>query len=241
MTPDRLFVPPRLAPLSRSDLRSARVARPIAALVLVALSGGAASPARAERADRFKPITIQADQTGQVDLQKQLAVFSGNVVVTKGTMTIHATRIEVSKTPGGYDTAVAFGAPGKPATFRQKREGADEYMDGQAERLEYDGKSDVVKFVRNAVVRRLRGATLADEINGDLVTYNNTTDLLSVSGGAAPTAANPSGRVRAVLTPKEGTEAAAEAAQAARAAASGAEPLKVSPALGSPPAAGGKP
>ena len=193
-----------------------------------------AVPAHAEKADRFKPITIQADSTGQLDLQKQVAVFSGNVIVTKGTMVIHAARIEVSKTPGGYDAAVAFGAPGRPATFRQKRDGADEYMDGEAERLEYDGKTDVVRFINNAAVRRLRGATLADEITGNLVTYDSTSDVMSVSGGAAATAANPGGRVRAVLTPREGTEAAAEAAQAAAASVG---PLKMTPSL-PPPKAG---
>ena len=195
-----------------------------------------AAPAHAEKADRFKPITIQADSTGQLDLQKQVAVFSGNVIVTKGTMVIHAARIEVSKTPGGYDAAVAFGAPGRPATFRQKRDGADEYMDGEAERLEYDGKTDVVRFINNAAVRRLRGATLADEITGNLVTYDSTSDVMSVSGGAAATAANPGGRVRAVLTPREGTEAAAEAAQAAAASVG---PLKMTPSL-PPPKAGDK-
>ncbi len=203
-------------------------------LIPLAAAFAQALPAHAEKADRFKPITIQADSTGQLDLQKQVAVFSGNVVVTKGTMLIHAARIEVSKTPGGYDTAVAFGAPGRPATFRQKRDGVDEYMDGEADRLEYDGKTDVVRFINNAAVRRLRGATLADEITGQLVTYDATSDVMSVSGGAAPTAANPSGRVRAVLTPREGTEAAAEAAQAA---ASAAAPLKMTPTL--PPAKAG--
>jgi lipopolysaccharide export system protein LptA len=187
-------------------------------------------PAHAERADRLKPLTIQADQDGRIDLQKQMVVFTGNVVVTKGTMIIRADRIEVRQTPSGYDTAVAFGAPGKPATFRQKREGVDEYMDGEADRLEYDGKADVIKFINNAAVRRLRGAVLADEITGNVVTYDNTAELLRVSGGATTSAANPGGRVRAVLTPREGTEAAAEASNAASAAT--AAPLRLSPTLG---------
>jgi len=196
----------------------------------VAFATGLSSPARAEKADRLKPITIQADQTGQLDLQKQVAVVSGNVIVTKGTMVIHAARVEISKTPGGYDAATAFGAPGKPATFRQKRDGVDEYMDGEADRIEYDGKTDIVRFVNNAAVRRLRGATLADEINGNLVTYDSSSEVMNVSGGAA-TSANPGGRVRVVLTPREGTEAAAEAAQAA-ASAGGA--LKMTPTLPAP-------
>jgi lipopolysaccharide export system protein LptA len=203
------------------------------------LAAACALPAHAERADRLKPLTIQADQDGQIDLQRQVIVFSGNVVVTKGTMIIRATRIEVRQAPGGYDTAVAFGAPGKPATFRQKREGVDEYMDGEAERLEYDGKVDVIKFINNASVRRLRGATLADEITGNLVTYDSVADLLRVSGGGTTSAANPGGRVRAVLTPREGTEAAAEVAQAASAAA--AAPLKLSPSLAAPAPAASKP
>ena len=199
--------------------------------IAAALSVCAAVPVRAEKADRFKPITIQADTTGKIDLQKQLAEISGNVIITKGTMVIHAARVEISKTPGGYDKAVAFGEQGKPATFRQKRDGVDEYMEGEAERLEYDGKTDIVKFINNATVRRLRGASLADEMNGNLVTYDGTSEVMNASGGGAATAANPTGRVRLVLTPREGTEAAAEAAQAA---ASSVGPLKMTPTLTAP-------
>ncbi len=186
-------------------------------------------PVVAEKADRFKPLNVEADQPGKIDLLNQFVVFNGNVVVSKGTMLIRAARIEVRETPGGYHTAVATGAPGKPATFRQKRDGVDEYIAGEAEKLEYDGKTDTIRFVTNASVRRLRGATVADEIAGNLVTYDSTTEVFSVSGGAAPTPSNPGGRVRAVLTPREGSEAAAEAASAASAPT---PTLKLSPALG---------
>ena len=204
---------------------------PCTALVL---SLGLTLPAHAERGDRLKPLNVEADQSGRVDLQNQTVVFSGNVVVSKGTMVIRAARIEVRQTPAGYDTATAFGAPGRPATFRQKRDGVDEFIDGQAERLEYDGRADVIKFISNAAVRRLRGVAVADEITGNLVTSDATTEVFSVSGGAATTAANPGGRVRAVLTPREGSAAAAEASQAAEAASGVAPPaLRLSPTLGS--------
>lgn len=212
----------------------------LAALAFLATAG--ALPAHAERADRLKPLNVEADQGGRVDLQQQVVVFTGNVVVSKGTMVIRAARIEVRQSPAGYDTAIAFGAPGRHATFRQKRDGVDEFIDGEAERLEYDGRADTIKFITNAAVRRLRGATLADEISGNLVTYDATTEVFSVSGGAATTADNPGGRVRAVLTPREGTEAAAEAAAQAGAAAATAAPrpvLKLSPALGSASAPSG--
>lgn len=187
------------------------------------------SPVGAERADRLKPLSVEADQPGKIDLLNQFVVFNGNVVVTKGTMNIRAGRIEVRETPEGYHVAVAIGSAARPATFRQKRDGVDETIEGEAERLEYDGKSNTIKFVTNASVRRLRGVQVADEISGNLVSYDSTNEVFNVSGGGAVTPNNPGGRVRAVLTPRDGTPAASEAA--AQAASAAAPRLKLSPAL----------
>ncbi len=202
------------------------------ALVLAGLATVATAPVQAEKADRFKPLNVEADLPGKIDLLNQYVVFNGNVVVTKGTMTIRASRIEVRESPDGYHTAVAFGSPSQHATFRQKRDVPDEYIAGDAERLEYDGKSDVIRFVNNASVRRLRGSETSDEISGNLVTYDSGTEVFSVTGGAPATPSNPGGRVRAVLTPKEGSAAAAEAARAANAAASAPPQLRTAPSLG---------
>lgn len=212
--------------ISFSPLLTGRLRR--GALAMLA-AWSCAGPALAEKADRLKPLTVEADQPGRIDLLKQYVEFNGNVVVTKGTMAIRASRIEVRESPDGYHSAVAFGGPNKPATFRQKRDGVDEYIEGEAERLEYDGRSDTIRFVNNAAVRRTRGDGVADEIAGNLVTYDGITEVFSVSGGAAATPTNPGGRVRAVLTPREGTAAAAEAAASA---ASQPLPLRTSPALG---------
>ena len=208
------------------------------ALVAALLCAGALAPAsfstRAEKADRFKELTIEADQSSSGDLLNQVFIFNGNVVVTKGTMVIRADRIEVRESPDGYRSAVAIGSPSRHATFRQKRDAPDEWIEGDAERLEYDGRSDVIRFVHNASVRRLRGTNAADELTGNLVTYDSSTEVFHVSGGAQATAANPGGRVRAVLMPKEGTAAAAEAKAAASAAAASAPGLRPTPQLGGP-------
>ncbi len=215
-----------------SPFVSSLSARLVVASVAAALLALAAQPAGAEKADRFKPINIEADLPSRIDLLNQFTVWNGNVVVTKGTMVIRASRIEVRESADGYHTAVAFGTPSQHATFRQKRDVADEYIVGDAERLEYDGKSDTVRFVRNASVRRLRGTETSDEISGNLVTYDSTTEVFNVTGGAPATAANPGGRVRATLTPKEGSAAAAEFARAASAAPSTpAAALRTAPSL----------
>ncbi len=106
----------------------------------------------------------------------------------------------------------------------------DEYIEGQADRLEYDGRADTVRFVGNAQVRRLRGAAVADEVSGALITYDNTAEVFSVAGGAAsPT--NPGGRVRAVLVPREAAASAPAPADGARAPAA-APPLQPAGKLG---------
>jgi lipopolysaccharide export system protein LptA len=199
-------------------------ASPAARLLAIALLALACTvPAHAEKADRLQKMEVESDQPGKVDLQKQIVVFNGNVVVSKGTMLIKASRIEVRESPDGYQWATAIGSASQPATFRQKREGVNEFIEGEAERLEYDAKADTIRFTNKASVRRLRGTVVADEVSGAVITYDNTAELFTVSGGAAAaTPTNPSGRVRAVLSPKEGTPAAAEAASAAASSASSA-------------------
>jgi lipopolysaccharide export system protein LptA len=186
----------------------------------------AAVPAQAEKADRSKPMSIEADQPGTVDLQRQIVTFSGNVVISQGTMVLRADRVELRERPDGYREAKAIGTADKPASFRQKRDGVDETVEGAAERIEFDAKTDTLRFVGHAAVRRLRAGVVADEITGSLITWDNTNELFKVTGGAV-SPSNPTGRVRAVLAPRE--EPAASAPKPTEPL-----PLKPSGLLGAP-------
>ena len=188
----------------------------------LALAALASLPAQAERADRSKPMSIEADKPGSVDLQRQVVIFNGNVVISQGTMVLRADRVELRERPDGYREAMAIGSAERPASFRQKRDGVDETVEGAAERIEFDARTDTLRFVGNAAVRRLRAGVMADEITGSLITWDNTNELFKVTGGAA-SPANPSGRVRAVFAPRE--EAAASAPKAA-------DPLPLQPSSG---------
>lgn len=163
---------------------------------------GAALPAAAEKADRDKPMNAEADALRYDDL-KQTSVFTGNVVITKGSTIIRGAVVEVSQDPEGYQLAVATAAPGKLAYYRKKRDGVDEYIEGESERIEYDSRADLVKFIKRAVVRRFKGATLSDETTGALIVYDNNTDVFTVDADAKnASATNPGGRVRAMLSPR---------------------------------------
>jgi lipopolysaccharide export system protein LptA len=188
--------------------------KPPFALLLLASAAAlwAAGPARAERADRSKPLTIEADQPGTLDLIKQVVVFNGNVLVAQGSLTIRAERVEVRERPDGHRSATAIGSGAKPASFRQKREGLDETIEGAADRIEYDSRGDVVRFSGSAQVRRLRGGTPADEITGAVITYDNANETFSVAGApaAAGGASAPgNGRVRVVIQPRSDGPASA--------------------------------
>lgn len=185
----------------------------LAVLLLSLLPALFPAAALAEKADRDKPMNVEADALRYDDLN-QTSVFTGRVVVTKGTIVIRGGKVEVRQDPEGYQFGVVTAEPGKRAYYKQKRDGVDEYIEGEGEVIEYDGKADRVKFIRRAELRRLRGATVADEMSGALITYNNTSDVFTVDGGAAsPTPGVPAGRVRAVLSPRPAASAPVPAAR----------------------------
>lgn len=190
----------------------------IASLPLALALALAAVPAGAEKADRNKPMNVEADALRYDDLQ-QTSVFTGKVVVTKGTIVIRGARMTVKQDPEGYQFGTVTAEPGKLAFFRQKRDGVDEYIEGESETIEYDGRADRVKFIGRAEMRRLRGSVINDETSGSVITYDNANDQFQVDGGmAAATPANPGGRVRATLAPRGAASAPAAATTAAGAA-----------------------
>lgn len=185
--------------------------------LLCAALAGLAAPAWAEKADRKKPMNVESDALRYDDL-KQVSVFTGGVVLTKGTIVIRGARVEVKQDPEGYQFGTVYAEPGKRAFFRQKREGVDEFIEGEGETIEYDGRADLVKFIQNAEMRRLRGATLADQVTGSVIVYDNNTDVFTVDGGAPKGSTSGRGRVRAMLTPKQDTASPAVSPAAPRSA-----------------------
>jgi lipopolysaccharide export system protein LptA len=182
------------------------------ATALVAFAG----MAQAEKADSTKPMNIEADALRHDEL-KQTSVFTGNVVMTKGTIVLRGAQLDVRQDPEGYQYGVVTAEAGKRAFFRQKRDTVpgqpEEFVEGEGEVIEYDGKADLVKFIRRGELRRYRGGQLSDEITGSINVYNNLTDVFTVdgqktSGGQPSSTAGQGGRVRAVLAPKEGTPGA---------------------------------
>jgi lipopolysaccharide export system protein LptA len=186
----------------------------------------AAPAARAEKADRSKQLVVEADRSGEMDGARGTTVFSGNAAVSQGRMVLRAERIEVREQADGYRVANAVGNKAKPATFRQRADGGnDETIEGHADRIDFDERANTVRFVGAASLRRLRGAAVAQEVNGNLIVWDNTAELFKVEGGAA-TAANPGGRVRVVLSPRPDAAASATPAPAPASATAPLAPVR---------------
>lgn len=209
-------------------------------LLLAAALAAFAGLAQAEKADSTKPMNIEADALRHDEL-KQTSVFTGNVVMTKGTIVLRGAQLDVRQDPEGFQYGVVTAEAGKRAFFRQKRDTVpgqpEEFVEGEGEVIEYDGKADLVKFIRRGELRRYRGGQLSDEITGSIIVYNNLTGVFTVdgqktSGGQPSSTAGQGGRVRAVLAPKEGTPGSQPRAPAAGAPGTSLQPSNTLDSLG---------
>ncbi|OYY94220.1 MAG: lipopolysaccharide transport periplasmic protein LptA [Hydrogenophilales bacterium 28-61-23] len=148
-----------------------------------------AFPVRAEKADKSKPVNVEADSV-RVEDKKKTAVYEGHVVLTQGTLMMTADRIDVQQDDQGFSSG---DASGKPVYFRQKMEGRDEFAEGWAERIVYDSNSDKLKLSGQA--RLKRGD---EELRGSLITYDAKSEFYQAQGSSEGVR----GRVRAVILPK---------------------------------------
>ena len=186
-------------------------------LALAALSL-ASLAAMAERADSLKQAKIDFTDA-HIDEVTQTRVFTGNVVLTRGTLLIKADKAVLKESPEGYQSVVLTAAPSQPATFRQKRDGGpDLWVEGQAQRIEYDERTEVVKLFSNAVVKQLEGKRMTSEVNGPFISYDNRTEQANVHNDASGESKPGGGRGTIILAPRRTTAATAPASAPAGAA-----------------------
>ena len=179
--------------------------RPLASGIAVAFITALFSfPVQAEKGDRDKPINLEADRVSLDDINK-VQVFEGNVVMTQGTMVLRTAKLVVTQDADGFQKGVATGGRGGLAYFRQKRDGKDEYIEGEAERIVHDAGSEKTEFFTRAWVKSGQ-----DEVKGSYISYEAVTEkyLVTNTGVASKSATGEAqARVRAIIQPKSKTTA----------------------------------
>ena len=168
------------------------------AALFIALAAALPSAAWAEKGDREKEIVVGADRL-TADDKNRTSTFDGNVVVTQGTMRMTAAKVTVREDAQRHKFYVANGAP---VTFRQKRDNVDEWVEGFAERAEFDDRNSVLKLYNNARVKSNQ-----NELTGEFISYDMNREVAEVTGAPPGQAAPANSRVKVIiLPPKKGAE-----------------------------------
>ena len=156
-------------------------------------------PAFAEKGDRDKPINLEADRVSMDDINK-VQVFEGNVVLIQGTMQLRTSKLVVTQDEDGLQKGVATSGANGLARFRQKQDGKDEFIEGEAERIIHDAKSEKTEFFVRAWVRNG-----LDEVKGQYISYDSLTEKYLVTNGRGDSKSAvgaEQARVRAIIQPK---------------------------------------
>ncbi|MDR3221647.1 MAG: lipopolysaccharide transport periplasmic protein LptA [Candidatus Accumulibacter sp.] len=155
--------------------------------------------AYAEKGDREKPINVEADRVSMDDIKK-VQVFEGNVIMVQGTMRLLTNKLVVTQDADGFQKGVATGGPNGLARFRQKHDSKDEYIEGEAERIEHETRSEKTEFFVRAWVKSGQ-----DEVKGHYISYEAPTEKYLVTndtGGRKSATGRTQARVRAIIQPK---------------------------------------
>jgi len=176
----------------------------------------AAIGAQAERADSLKQAKVDAVSI-DTDQVTGNHIATGDVVITRGTLTIKADKAVVSETPEGYMMVTLTSNPGKLATFRQKRDGGpDLWVEGQASRIEYDERTEIVKLFNNAVVKQLENGRLTNELDGQYIAYDNRKEVGAIRNDVSGNTKSGGGRSTLIIEPRRTVAPAAPAAPAGK-------------------------
>jgi lipopolysaccharide export system protein LptA len=141
--------------------------------------------AHAEKADKDKPIALSSDKA-QFDDVKQIYHLERNVLLIKGSLIIRGEKAEVKIDPEGYQYVTIFAKPGELASLRQKRDtGLNDFIEGFAEWIEYDGKTEIAILHKQARMNQISGTRVTDQLNGDKIHYDGNTEKYNVISKAA--------------------------------------------------------
>ena len=169
---------------------------------LLGIAAGGASVAWAEKADSYKETILNFD-VADLDEVTQTRIFTGNFKLTRGTLLLTSDKATVKESPEGYMFVVLTVEPGKVATFRQKRDGgADSWVEGQAQRIEYDDRSGLVKLFASAKVKQLDSSRKTDEIDSEFIAYDSRKEVLTVRNDASGETKPGKGRGTMVIAPR---------------------------------------
>lgn len=177
---------------------------PLRFLAVSALAACLASPAvlAQQSAQEEEPDTLIISDTLNYDDIRKESVFTGNVVLTRGNMTLHSDTLTMREDEEGFQYGTATVESGKRVFLRQENPEKFEVLEARGQRAEYDGKKEEVEMIGKAVVTRFICGKPFDNIQGERVIYRQKTETYQAFGG--PNSAAPGGAGHAGLSARHG-------------------------------------
>lgn len=176
----------------------------------VALALAATTVWAQESAPEEEPDTLILSDTLNYNDATKESTFTGNVVMTRGLMTLHADTLVMSEDAEGFQHGVAtVSGPSKRVTVRQENPEKFELIEAEGLRGVYNGKTEEIEMIGQAIVTKFVCGKKLDTIRGERVKYNQSTSVYQAYGG--PQSSAQGGRVRSLATPSAKADAAAEA------------------------------
>ena len=161
-----------------------------------------------------EPDTLILSDTLDYDDAKKESIFTGNVVMTRGLMTLNADRLAMREDAQGFQHGVATVSSSARVVVRQEHPEKFEIIVARGLRAEYNGRTDEIDLIGQATVTKFICGKPFDTISGERVKYNQHNNTYQASGG--PQSAAAGGRVRSLATPSAKAEAAVEACRKAQ-------------------------
>lgn len=153
--------------------------------------------------DKDQPIEVEADYA-ELDDEKGLTIYKGNVIVTQGSMKIKGDIMTVSYNENSdLDTMVV---EGKPAHYQQLPDNSKIPDEAEGLRMEYFALKNYIVLMNNALVKQegLR-------FSGNRIEYDTERSIVKAKGNTRTKKKNedgsatrdPNARVKIILKPKK--------------------------------------
>lgn len=192
--------PELLTRLLRSALGLAMAS---AALVLLPIAPAQAQ-AGAEAAQE-PDTSVLSDTLTYDDVTKQ-TIYKGNIVLTRGALTLMADQLAIEQDAEGYQHGTATVTERPRVTIRQEEPAKFELLTAEGVKAVYNGKTEEIELIGKAIVNRYVCGKLQDTIQGQRIIYRQKSGTYQAFGGAE--SATRDGRVRSVARSRASADAA---------------------------------
>lgn len=163
--------------------------------------------AQSEAEQEPEPETLVFSDTLSYDDITKITQFRGNVILTRGLFRLTSDNLDIVEDAEGFRHGTA--TMNSPALVELIEENLENYELVRAFGLEaeYNGKTEVVTMVGQAVVTRYVCGLPVDSVRGEKVVYDSKNKTYEALGG--PQSTQP-GRVRSLVQPRSKADKALE-------------------------------